>query len=96
MIATTNSTTEATGLLTPAEAARWLAISERTLWRITAPRGPLACVRIGANSVRYARPDLEDYVGRVRTTGKQLDSGTDRRDTAPGDRSADHERTARP
>lgn len=28
-------------------AARMLSISERTLWGLTAPRGPIPCVRVG-------------------------------------------------
>ena len=36
----------------PREAARLLSISERTLWGLTAPRGPIPAVRLG-RSVRY-------------------------------------------
>lgn len=54
-------------LFTAAEAAKQLAVSPRTLWSISAPRGPLAVVRIGS-AVRYARTDLEAYVARQRQT----------------------------
>lgn len=48
-------------LLTTREAARALSLCERTLWSITAPRGPLPCVRIGG-SVRYSPDDLRAYI----------------------------------
>lgn len=44
-------------LLTMREAAKALQISERTLWRLTAPRGPVQSVRLG-RSVRYAADEL--------------------------------------
>jgi len=31
----------------PREAARLLSISERTLWSLTAPRGPIPALRLG-------------------------------------------------
>jgi predicted DNA-binding transcriptional regulator AlpA len=52
---------EAAILLTAPEAAKALSISERTLWSVTAPRGPLACVRIG-KCIRYDVADLRDYI----------------------------------
>jgi len=48
-------------LLPTREAAEALSISERTLWSLTEPRGPIPCVRIG-RSVRYHVADLEAYV----------------------------------
>ena len=36
----------------PREAARLMSISERTLWSLTSPRGPIPAVRLG-RSVRY-------------------------------------------
>ena len=48
-------------LLTPPEAAKALAISERTLWGLTTPRGPIPCVRIN-RSVRYSGDDLRDFI----------------------------------
>jgi predicted DNA-binding transcriptional regulator AlpA len=50
-------------LLTPREAAAALSISERTLWAITAPRGPLPAVRPGGGrSVRYSMTSLRRYI----------------------------------
>jgi excisionase family DNA binding protein len=51
-------------LLTAPEAARALAISERTLWGLT-DRGEVPCVRIG-RAVRYALADLAAYIERMR------------------------------
>jgi excisionase family DNA binding protein len=48
-------------LLTPREAAEALAVSERTLWSLTWPRGPIRAVRIG-RSVRYAPDALRAWV----------------------------------
>jgi excisionase family DNA binding protein len=47
-------------LLTTKEAAAALAVSDRTLWSLTAPRGPIASVRIGT-AVRYRPADLEAW-----------------------------------
>lgn len=52
-------------LLTPKEAAKSLAVCDKTLWSITRPRGALACVRIG-RSVRYDPKDLRRYIDAVR------------------------------
>jgi hypothetical protein len=52
---------ETVKLLKPPEAAQRLSISERKLWGLTVPRGPLRCVRIG-RSVRYSPADLAEYV----------------------------------
>ena len=42
------STKDDPRLLIPArDAAKALSISERTLWGLTAPRGPIPCVRLG-------------------------------------------------
>jgi excisionase family DNA binding protein len=43
------------------EAARLLAISDRTLWRLTAPVGPIPATRFG-RSVRYSMASLEEFV----------------------------------
>jgi excisionase family DNA binding protein len=47
-------------LLTPREAARVLAVSERTLWGLTRS-GQIPCVRIG-RSVRYDPADLRRWI----------------------------------
>lgn len=51
-------------LLTPREAAKALAICEKTLWSLT-KRGELPAVRLG-RSVRYAISDLEAFIARRR------------------------------
>jgi excisionase family DNA binding protein len=48
------------GLLTAREAAKFLSISEKTLWTRT-KRGDIAAVRIG-NSVRYNPQELSRYI----------------------------------
>lgn len=45
--------------------ARMLSISERALWSLTAPRGPILCIRLG-RSVRYSVATLERYQGTGR------------------------------
>jgi len=50
-------------LLTVAQAAELLSVSERTLWSITAPRGTVPAVRIG-RLVRYELDDLLLYIRR--------------------------------
>ena len=49
-------------------AAKLLAVSERTLWSLTAS-GEVRCVRIG-RAVRYAISDLSAYVERLRAAAK--------------------------
>jgi len=51
--------------LRPREAAKALGISARTLWGLTAPRGPIPCVRIGVGkrqSVLYPTADLQAWL----------------------------------
>ena len=55
-------------LLNTREAAKALSISERTLWALTRPRGPIPCVRIG-RAVRYDLRDLREYVDRQKGGG---------------------------
>lgn len=50
------------------EAAGALAISERKLWELTDPRGPIPCVRIG-RSVRYDLRDLRTYIEGQKADG---------------------------
>jgi hypothetical protein len=50
-------------------AAAALGISLRKLWDLTAPRGPIACVKVGG-SVRYTLRDLEAYVEKSRVTAE--------------------------
>ncbi|QDS94891.1 Helix-turn-helix domain protein [Roseimaritima multifibrata] len=53
-------------LLSVADAAKMLATSERSLFRLTAPRGPIPPIRIG-RSVRYSVDDLQAYVDSRRS-----------------------------
>lgn len=52
-------------LLNAKEAANYLSIGERKLWSMTAPRGPLAVVRLG-RSIRYSLADLDAAIQRTR------------------------------
>ena len=52
-----------TQLLKPRDAAKRLAVSERTLWSQTEPRGPIRAVRIG-KAVRYSPEALDEFVRR--------------------------------
>jgi excisionase family DNA binding protein len=54
-------------LLTPRQAAEALGFSERKLWSLTSPRGPIPCVRIG-KSVRYSVAALEAWVEQQQAT----------------------------
>ncbi len=47
--------------LRPREAARLLSIGERTLWNLTAPRGPIPVAKVGAARL-YRRLDLEAWL----------------------------------
>lgn len=51
-------------LLRPKDAARRLALSERTLWAMTRA-GLLPCVRVG-KSVRYCPADLAEWVQKAK------------------------------
>ncbi|MBI5758811.1 MAG: helix-turn-helix domain-containing protein [Planctomycetales bacterium] len=53
-------------LLTPREAAKAMAVSERTLWGWSEPRGPIPVVRIG-RSVRYDQRDLIAFIDFAKT-----------------------------
>lgn len=50
-------------LLTPDEAAEQLSICPKSLWSLTAPRGPLKCVRLG-RSVRYSLNALREFISQ--------------------------------
>jgi len=53
-------------LLTPFEAAKELAISERTLWALT-KEGKLRCVRINKWTKRYDPADLAAWIEAQKT-----------------------------
>jgi excisionase family DNA binding protein len=48
-------------LLTPRAAAGALSVSERTLWGMTSPRGPIPAVRLG-RAVRYPADALRAWI----------------------------------
>lgn len=48
------------------DAAQMLAISERKLWEITSPRGPIPCVRLD-KAVRYDIDDLRVWVDKQKS-----------------------------
>jgi hypothetical protein len=52
-------------LLTSREAAKALSICERSLWGLTAPRGPIPAVRIN-RAVRYDPRDLAAFIDKVK------------------------------
>jgi hypothetical protein len=59
--------------LRPPEAAKALGISARTLWELTAPRGPIPCVRIGngkRKTVLYAVDQLQAWLREQATTAE--------------------------
>jgi excisionase family DNA binding protein len=59
--ASTDPNVPPTILLTRKQAAAALSISERTLWALTWPRGPIRSVQIG-RSVRYSADALRAWV----------------------------------
>ena len=63
-------------LLTPRETALALATSERTLWSLTAPRGPISVVRFG-RAVRYSIEALRDFIEQQQQ--KPIGRGTSER-----------------
>jgi excisionase family DNA binding protein len=57
-------------LVNAAEAARLLAVSERTLWSLTSS-GEIPAVRV-RRCLRYAVRELEIYVEHLREVGREL------------------------
>jgi predicted DNA-binding transcriptional regulator AlpA len=57
-----NPTAVAPLLLSAREAARVLSISERTLWGLSSPRGPIPRVRLGGR-VLYSPEALRKWIG---------------------------------
>jgi hypothetical protein len=55
-------------LFSAREAAKFLSISQRTLWAISAPRGPLPVVKIGTRCL-YDPVDLQRYIDARKTKG---------------------------
>ena len=59
--------------LRPREAARALNISLRTLWALSAPRGPIPCLRIGhgrRQTVLYPVAELQAWLSRQAKGGE--------------------------
>jgi len=63
----TNNTVGIRLLVRPAEAAKMLAICERSLWSLT-KRGEIPCVRVG-RSVRYDLADLRTWIDQQKEGG---------------------------
>ncbi|TWU06879.1 Helix-turn-helix domain protein [Symmachiella macrocystis] len=62
--------------LRPRDAAIALGISPRTLWGLTAPRGPIPCLRIGhgkRQSVLYPVAELQAWLSRQAEAEKRGD-----------------------
>ncbi len=51
--------------LTPRDAARALCVSEKTLWSLTEPRGPIPAAKIG-RLVRYDVNDLRAFLDSMK------------------------------
>lgn len=59
--------------LRPREAVKALGISARTLWGLTAPRGPIPCLRIGhgkRQTVLYPVAELQAWLSREAEVAK--------------------------
>ncbi|MCU0918405.1 MAG: helix-turn-helix domain-containing protein [Planctomycetes bacterium] len=69
MLAQPNERTIEPILLTARQAARWLNISERTLYARTAD-GSIAVVRIGNRGIRYDPADLRRWIERAKNSEK--------------------------
>jgi len=62
--------TTPTLLLMAREAAESLRISGKTLWNLTAPRGPIPVVRLGKRSVRYDPIALRAYLDQQQSANE--------------------------
>jgi predicted DNA-binding transcriptional regulator AlpA len=78
-----NLQTEAAGMITDkllvkaAEAARLLCISEKSLWSLTAPRGPIPAIRIGERSIRYSTEQLKRWIEQQHAATNGFSRDTD-------------------
>jgi excisionase family DNA binding protein len=63
-------------LLTAREAAKALAVSEKTLWTLTTPRGPIPAIRVGERSLRYSVRALEEWIARQPATTTETNGVT--------------------
>ena len=55
-------------LLTGRETAEALGVSERSLYRMTAPRGELVATKLGNRTLRYHVDDIRKFVESRRVT----------------------------
>ena len=58
-------------LLTPKQTAAALAISPKTLWSLSAPRGPIPTIRVGERSVRYSVAALQRWIDQQQTAAAE-------------------------
>jgi hypothetical protein len=56
-------------LLPLKNAAAALSVSQRTLWAMTSPRGPIPAIRLG-RAVRYDVRDLTAYIDAAKEGGR--------------------------
>ena len=56
--------------LTPRDAARALSMSEKGLWNLTKPRGPIPAAKIG-RLVRYDVKDLQAFLDEMKATAAE-------------------------
>jgi excisionase family DNA binding protein len=62
MIASAATPPDESPLLTPREAAARLSVSEKTLHRLSAPKGTIPVVRIGTRGVRFTPAALNQWI----------------------------------
>ncbi|MHB1033516.1 MAG: helix-turn-helix domain-containing protein [Pirellulales bacterium] len=59
-------------LLDAKAAAKTLSVSPRTLWGLSAPRGPIPTIRV-ARRVLYPVADLQRWIARNRVEGHEVE-----------------------
>jgi hypothetical protein len=63
--------------LRPRDAAKALGISPRTLWGLSAPRGPIPCLRVGQRkrqTVLYPVAGLQSWLNQQADMAKGVDN----------------------
>jgi predicted DNA-binding transcriptional regulator AlpA len=55
-------------LIKSLEAVRMLSISEKNLWTLSAPRGPIPTIRVGERSIRYSIAALKKWIDDQQTS----------------------------
>jgi hypothetical protein len=61
-------------LLSAREAAKALSISARTLWSMTAPRGPIPCLRLNSR-VLYPVDGLKKWIDEQTSQAEEVQNG---------------------